>query len=225
VFPVVWYSAVLSSSFVGPNIFLNNIISNTCKLCKFRGFHGDKNSHCNLLDYDTCCVVGQYRRSNSEVGGRICPQWYPPTWLHGVMTQKTVVRSQFCAWPSDSAQQQPCRFLLERSSIRLSVRTSVTIEVLRDLPQLLQVYSGVVPRFRYIRFRPNLSQFNNYIVGPANQDGCIILRVGNLADEKFYAFNEVSRMKFLGTVVHRLTELPPNHCQHRGNLYHICIFK
>jgi hypothetical protein len=26
-------------------------------------------------------------------------------------------------------------------------------------------------------------------------------------------------MKFLGTVVHRLTELLPNHCQHRGNLY------
>jgi hypothetical protein len=27
-------------------------------------------------------------------------------------------------------------------------------------------------------------------------------------------------MKFLGTVVHRLTELLPNHWQHRGNLYH-----
>jgi hypothetical protein len=25
----------------------------------------------------------------------------------------------------------------------------------------------------------------NHIVGPANQNGCIILRVGNLADEKF----------------------------------------
>jgi hypothetical protein len=25
----------------------------------------------------------------------------------------------------------------------------------------------------------------NAIVGPANQNGCIILRVGNLADEKF----------------------------------------
>jgi hypothetical protein len=27
---------------------------------------------------------------------------------------------------------------------------------------------------------------------------------------KLYAYNEVSRMKFLGTVVHRLTELLPN---------------
>jgi hypothetical protein len=63
------------------------------------------------------------------------------------------------------------------------------------------------------------------IVGPANQNGCVILCVGNLADEKFQAFNEVSRMKFLGTVVHRLTELLPNHCQHRGNLYHYYIFK
>jgi hypothetical protein len=32
-------------------------------------------------------------------------------------------------------------------------------------------------------------------------------------------------MKFLGAVVHRLTELLPNHCQHRGNLYHNYIFK
>jgi hypothetical protein len=32
-------------------------------------------------------------------------------------------------------------------------------------------------------------------------------------------------MKFLGTVVHRLTELLPNHCQHRRNLYHNYIFK
>jgi hypothetical protein len=31
-------------------------------------------------------------------------------------------------------------------------------------------------------------------------------------------------MKCLGTVVHRLTEVLPNHCQHRGNLYHNCIF-
>jgi hypothetical protein len=52
-----------------------------------------------------------------------------------------------------------------------------------------------------------------------------MLRVGNLADEKFYAFNEESRMKFLGTVVHRLAELLPNHCQHRGNLYHNYILK
>jgi hypothetical protein len=49
-----------------------------------------------------------------------------------------------------------------------------------------------------------------------------MLRVGNLADEKF---NEVSRMKFLGTVIHTLTELLPNHWQHRGNLYHNYIFK
>jgi hypothetical protein len=46
-----------------------------------------------------------------------------------------------------------------------------------------------------------------HIVGPANQNDCITLCVGNLADKKFYAFNEVSRMKFLGTVIHRLTEL------------------
>jgi hypothetical protein len=63
------------------------------------------------------------------------------------------------------------------------------------------------------------------IVEPANPNSCITLRVGNLADEKFYAFNEVARMKFLGTVVHRLTELLPNHCQHRGNLHHNYIFK
>jgi hypothetical protein len=56
-------------------------------------------------------------------------------------------------------------------------------------------------------------------------NGCIIRCVANLADKKFYAFNEVSRMKFLGTVVHRLTELLPNHCQHRANLYHNDIFK
>jgi hypothetical protein len=30
---------------------------------------------------------------------------------------------------------------------------------------------------------------------------------------------------FLGTVVHRLTELLPNHCQHRGNHHHKYIFK
>jgi hypothetical protein len=30
-------------------------------------------------------------------------------------------------------------------------------------------------------------------------------------------------MKFLGTVVRKLTELLPNHCQHRGNLI-IIIF-
>jgi hypothetical protein len=30
-------------------------------------------------------------------------------------------------------------------------------------------------------------------------------------------------MKFLGTVIHRLIELVPNHCQHRGNLYHYYI--
>jgi hypothetical protein len=63
------------------------------------------------------------------------------------------------------------------------------------------------------------------IVGPANQNGCIILSVGNLANEKLQAFDEVSRMKFLGIVVHRLTELLPSHCQHRGNLYHNYIFK
>jgi hypothetical protein len=63
------------------------------------------------------------------------------------------------------------------------------------------------------------------ILVPANQNGCITLCVGNLADEKFQAFYEVSRMKFLRTVVHRLTELLPNHCQHRGNLYHNYIFK
>jgi hypothetical protein len=45
----------------------------------------------------------------------------------------------------------------------------------------------------------------------SEKNGCIILCVANLADDKF---NEVSRMKFLGTVVHRLTELLPNHCQH-----------
>jgi hypothetical protein len=28
-------------------------------------------------------------------------------------------------------------------------------------------------------------------------------------------------MKFVGTVVHRVTELLPNHCQRRGNLYNI----
>jgi hypothetical protein len=27
-------------------------------------------------------------------------------------------------------------------------------------------------------------------------------------------------MQFLGTVVHRLTELLTNHCQHRQNIYH-----
>jgi hypothetical protein len=63
------------------------------------------------------------------------------------------------------------------------------------------------------------------IVGPANQNGCIILCVGNLADEKFQAFNEISCMKFLETIVNSLTELLPNHCQHRGNLYHNYIFK
>jgi hypothetical protein len=61
-------------------------------------------------------------------------------------------------------------------------------------------------------------------VGPVNQNGCIILCVSNLVDEKFQAFNEVSRMKFLGTVLHRLTELLLNHCQHR-DLYHNYIFK
>jgi hypothetical protein len=71
----------------------------------------------------------------------------------------------------------------------------------------------------------NVSSDNLGTVGPANQTGCIILCAGNLADEKFYAFNEVSRMKFLGTVVHRLTELLPNHWQHRRNLYHNYIFK
>jgi hypothetical protein len=63
------------------------------------------------------------------------------------------------------------------------------------------------------------------VVGAANQNGCITLCVGNLADENFQAFNDVSCMKFLGTVVHRLTELQPNHCQHRGNIYHNYIFK
>jgi hypothetical protein len=63
------------------------------------------------------------------------------------------------------------------------------------------------------------------ILGPASRNGCVILCVGNLAGENFYAFNEVSRMKFLGTAVHRLTELLANHCQHRGNLYHTYIFK
>jgi hypothetical protein len=63
-------------------------------------------------------------------------------------------------------------------------------------------------------------------VGPANQNRCIILSVGNLRMKSSgWAFNEVSRMKFLGTVIHRLTELLPNHCQHRGNLYHNYIFK
>lgn len=37
--------------------------------------------------------------------------------------------------------------------------------------------------------------------------------VDNLADEKFYAFNEVSSMKLLETTVHRLTKLLLNHCQ------------
>jgi hypothetical protein len=32
-------------------------------------------------------------------------------------------------------------------------------------------------------------------------------------------------MKFLGTVVHRLTELLPNHCQHGENIYHNYVFK
>jgi hypothetical protein len=62
------------------------------------------------------------------------------------------------------------------------------------------------------------------MLGPANQSGCIILCVDNLVDEKFLAFNEVTRMKILRTVVHRLTELLPNHCQHRGNLYHTCNY-
>jgi hypothetical protein len=71
-----------------------------------------------------------------------------------------------------------------------------------------------------LTFTIKLYSTNSGIVGPANRNDCIILRVGNLADAKFLVFNEVSRMKFLGTVVHRLTELLPNHCQHRGNLYH-----
>jgi hypothetical protein len=77
-----------------------------------------------------------------------------------------------------------------------------------------------VPSGRYLQTYGS----NTPIVGPANQNGCIILCVGNLADEKFWAFNEISRMKFLRTVVRRLTELLPNHCQHRGNLYHNSIF-
>jgi hypothetical protein len=45
------------------------------------------------------------------------------------------------------------------------------------------------------------------------------------ADEKFKAFKEVSRVKFLGTVVHRLAKLLPNHCQHQGNLSHNYVYK
>jgi hypothetical protein len=60
---------------------------------------------------------------------------------------------------------------------------------------------------------------------PAKQNGCIIFCVGNLEDEKFCAFNEVSRMKPLGTIVHRLTELLSNNCQQPGNLYHNYVFK
>jgi hypothetical protein len=63
------------------------------------------------------------------------------------------------------------------------------------------------------------------IVAPTNRNGRIILCVGNIADEKFQAFNEVSRLKFLGTVIHRLTGLLPNHCQHREIVCHNHIFE
>jgi hypothetical protein len=71
---------------------------------------------------------------------------------------------------------------------------------IKKLPSFQKQSTTLRNSTRLPRVKPSKSLHNETcIAGPANQNGCIILCVGNLADKNFQAFNEVSRMKFLGT--------------------------